>query len=271
MNESSPKAFDAPTPAAPSAAPRICFVMSAGRTGTLFLSNLLERHFPEAFVVHEPFPARYELMLGNLRNDTGLGESLLRQVFQRARDRRLCGLRPGQSYIELNPMLCPLCDQLPRLELPFSIVHLVRRPLSWAHSIATFRASKPFRPLIHFLPFAKPYPHPRPEGWARLNELERALWRWRYCNEQIWTLRTHAQSYAVLRYEDLFSSDAERRGASLTELLHLLPLDFDGRLPEADFGARANPKPASSRPLSVGEARVEAMCGELMSAFGYAG
>ena len=271
MNQSAPKAFNAPTPAANTAAPRICFVLSAGRTGTVFLTHLLEQHFPETFAVHEPFPARYELMLANLRNDTGLGGSLLRRFFRGVRDRRLEGLRPDQPYIELNPMLCPLCDLLPDLGQPFSVVHLVRQPLSWADSIASFRASKPFRPLIRFVPFSKPYPQPRPQGWTRLNELERALWRWRFCNEQIRMLRPHAQAYSVLRYEDLFSGDAKRREASLAEFLYLLPIGFDGRLPEADFGTRANPKPASARPLPVDKARVETICGELMSDFGYAG
>nr|MDJ0980998.1 hypothetical protein [Kiloniellales bacterium] len=119
--------------------------------------------------------------------------------------------------------------------------------------------------------FAKPYPHPRPKGWAKLNELERALWRWRFCNEQIQTLIPYAQSYTVLRYEDLFARDPERRGAGLKAFLKQLPIDFDGRLPEADFGARANPKPATAERLSIEEARVEAICGELMANFGYAG
>ncbi len=271
MNENVTSTFDATAPAAAPAPPRICFVLSAGRTGTVFLTHLLERHFPQAFVVHEPFPARYELILGNLRNDTGFGKALLRWVFRRARERRLRGLRPDQPYIELNPMLCPLCDLLPQLTLPFGVVHLVRRPLSWAESIASFRASKPFRPLIRFVPFAKPYPHPRPKGWAQLNELERALWRWRFCNEQIQTLIPYAQSYTVLRYEDLFARDPERRDAGLKAFLKQLPIDFDGRLPEADFGARANPKPATAERLSVEEARVEAICGKLMANFGYAG
>lgn len=270
MNKSPPKTVDPPVERRLSDPPGVCFVLSAGRTGTVFLTHLLAKNFPQAYVVHEPFPARFELILGNLRNDTGFGEGLLRRLLQAARSRRLSCLREGRSYIELNPMLCPLCDLLPQLTQSFSIVHMVREPLSWATSIASFRASKPFRSLIRFVPFAKPYPHPRPEGWPSLNELERALWRWRFCNERIRSLRPHSRHYTVLRYEDIFSEDPERRSRSLGQLLIHLPVGFDGSLPNADFAARANPKPVTSHAFSISEARVKAICGDLMSCFGYA-
>ena len=251
-------------------AKKVCFVLSAGRTGSVFLAELIQREFPEVVSLHEPFPARYELLLANLRNDTGLGASALRRVFTWTRYRRFNRLSKRTSYIEFNPLLCPLCDLLPQLPVPLDVVHLVREPLSWAHSITAFRASKRFRWLIDHVPFAKPYPHPRPPGWSQLDELERALWRWRFCNERIRALRSHCRRYLVIRYEDLFASDPAQRAGAFDELLAFLPVDCKAGL-EVDTANRANAAPKVGRPGDPSRDKVRSICGPLMADFGYDG
>ncbi len=248
---------------------RACFVLSAGRTGTVFLANLLQQHFPEAVTVHEPFPARYEFLLANLRNRIGIGDGLLRWLFTTARRRRLNGRSGGRSYIELNPLLCPLTDQLAALPIPLHVVHLVREPVSWARSICAFGASERYRAMIDFVPFAKPLPQPLPAGWSGLGELERALWRWRFCNQRILRLRPNSRSYAIVRYEDLFASDSDRRAAALRDLLGRLPVDFHGEAFFVDTSVRANPAPPATVAETLDAAKVRAICGELMATFGY--
>ncbi len=249
--------------------PRVCFILSAGRTGTVFLSQLLQQLSPGSLTLHEPFPARYELVLANLRNGTGLGGGLLRWLFKRARQRRLRGLGRHGSYIELNPLLCPLTDLLPELEIPLHVVHLVREPASWARSIVSFGASKHFRAIIDFVPFAKPYPVPRPDGWAALGELERALWRWRYCNEQILALRSRCDSYIIVRYEDLFSADAAQRQAALRGLFSQLPETLEGDLSIVDTSTRVNSAPRFLATAGISDTALRAICGDLMATFGY--
>src|SRR5262249_53169080 len=121
--------------------PKVCFVLSAGRTGTVFLAEWLHSHFPEIVAVHEPSPARYELVLANLRNEIGIGGGALRWLFKAARKRRMQRVLPGRGYVEINPLLCPALDLLTEIPQPFNIVHMVRAPLSWAKSITQFRAS----------------------------------------------------------------------------------------------------------------------------------
>ncbi len=249
--------------------PRVCFVLSAGRTGTVFLSRLLKQLLPGSLTLHEPFPARYEMVLANLRNGTGLGGGLLRWLFRRARQRRLKTLGRHRSYIELNPLLCPLTDLLPELEIPLHVVHLVREPASWARSIVSFGASKHYRAIIDFLPFAKPYPVPRPDGWAALDELERALWRWRFCNEQILALRPRCESYTIVRYEDLFSADPAQRQAALRDLFSQLPVTLEANLSIVDTSTRVNPAPRSPAPGDISDAALRAICGDLMATLGY--
>ena len=88
------------------------FILSAGRTATVFLRDELSRCFPKLCCLHEPPPARWELMLGNLRKDFGIrGRSLQRWIIQ-SRVRRVAALTSDMRYVELNPMLCPVTEWL---------------------------------------------------------------------------------------------------------------------------------------------------------------
>src|SRR6056297_795110 len=145
------------------------YVLSAGRTGTMFLERLVQTYCEGVTVKHEPSPSRRLLLLGNLRNDTGLLSGVVGRMAARHRVRRHDGPNP---FIEINPFLCPVTDLLPQPGRPLRVVHMVRAPGDWARSIVTFKASDRYRALVDWVPFAKPYPAPRPEGWGGLSEFE---------------------------------------------------------------------------------------------------
>ncbi|MBS7670773.1 hypothetical protein [Croceicoccus gelatinilyticus] len=147
------------------------------------------------------------MMLANMRNDLGAGNDLLRAFFHRSRNRRLA--ERGEEYVEINPFLCPMTDLLPESGKTLRVVHMVREPGDWAISISDFKASARFRDVINHVPFAKPYPSPRPPGWGNRPEIERALWRWHWCNSRIEDLKPHCEAYSLVRYEDVFSTDLE--------------------------------------------------------------
>lgn len=244
------------------------FVLSAGRTGTVFLTNLFEQ-LNDVHVAHEPFPARYELMLANMRNDLGVGDSLIRKLFLSTRKRRFAESSQAEKYIEINPLMCPLVDLLKELERPVHVVHMIREPLSWVKSITAFRASRFVRPFYPLIPFSTPFPSPRPAGWQRLSHIERQLWRWRFCNEQIIAQKSHFSRYALVRYEDLFSDEEKTRLESLKRICETLQIPMDSIDPSRAFGDRKNPSPP--RPLvSVEKETVGHICGELASQLGYA-
>jgi hypothetical protein len=249
--------------------PNVCFVLSAGRTGTVLLAELLHRHFPEVVTVHEPSPARYELIIGNLRNETGLGGQVLRWLFRTARKKRLPRVGHARGYVEINPLLCPALDLLEEVPVPFNIVHMVREPLSWANSITEFRASRLVRPWVDLLPFTKPYPWPRPAGWTEMPDLERALWRWRFCNESILRIKSRCCGYALIRYEDLFAPDIRKSLQTFRRIIDLLPVRADADLSGLDLSIKVNSSRQSRelQELPIGKER--AICGELMTAFGY--
>lgn len=243
------------------------FVLSAGRTGTVFLTNLFEQ-FDGVEVVHEPFPARYELVLGNIRNDLGIGRSLVRNLFVSARSGRFSESEQDKQYIEINPLICPVIDQLKELKRPLQVVHMVREPLSWAKSICAFRASKFVRPLYPLIPFANPYPSPRPEGWRELSNIEKQLWRWRFCNEQILAHKSEFSRYTLIRYEDLFCQDEEIRESNLRRICEVFQLPFEQIDVSTAFEQRKNPAPKRDVE-DVSIESIERICGGLAVELGY--
>lgn len=240
------------------------YILSAGRTGTMFLETFLNSHCAGVTAVHEPSPTREQMMLANLRNDWGLGGSLLAWHFQKCRLARDAA-HPG-TYVEINPFLCAMTDLLPDPARPLRVVHMVREPASWAVSMVAFKASTKFRHVIDYVPFAKPYPAPRPAGWRNLPEIEKALWRWHWCNSRLAALKERTPHYCLVRYEDLFASD-ERRSAILAEVVATLGLDCSGPFDATPFAERRNPAPgvvAPPRPEAVA-----AICGDLARQLGY--
>jgi hypothetical protein len=246
-------------------APTLRYVLSAGRTGTVFLERLINGRLAGATAAHEPAATRYQMMLANLRNDWGLGGGHLKRIFERSRDRRLNAA--GGVYVEINPFLCAMTDLLPRPGSPLRIVHMVRDPASWAASITTFKASNRFRGVIDHIPFAKPYPAPRPRGWRDLDAYERALWRWNWCNRRVGDLSPLAEAYAVVRYEDLFSATDEARARALSTIAATLGLPGQLEFRPGDMDVRANASDGDGPGMDREAAR--RICGELARGYGY--
>ena len=219
------------------------YILSAGRTGTVFLENLLSIYAPDVIAEHEPHPTRYQMMLGNMRNDLGLLKGTTRSWVHASRKSR-DSQTPG-PYIEINPFLCAVSDLLPDPDRPLRIVHIVREPVSWASSMTVFKASTKYRGIIDFIPFAKPFPAPRPAGWQALSQFEKNLHRWVWCNQRILDLADHAESFVSIRYEDLFSDQDQKRITAVGKVFDGLGLASPATIDWELFDTRVNPAPKS--------------------------
>ena len=239
------------------------YVVSAGRTGTVFLTQVLNM-LPGIEAIHEPTPSRWQMMLANLRNDTGIGGSILRMWFENSRRNRFSD---RGVTVELNPFLPALADLLPDPKTETRVVHLVRHPETWAQSMTVFKASSRFRDVIDYVPYSKPYPSPRPESWSKLPEGEKALWRWVWCNTRLGKLEESVTSYCVVRFEDLLGDDPQKRQAASADFSSTLSLDQS--LPE-DFGRIStgrNPRPDGD--IEIGSETVRRICSELARKYQY--
>ncbi|WP_299191561.1 hypothetical protein [uncultured Litoreibacter sp.] len=240
------------------------YILSAGRTGTVFLEKLLAEYAPDAVAEHEPKPTRGQMMLANMRNDWGIGHNGLARWFNAARARRD---KAHGTYIEVNPFLCAMTDLLPDPKRPIRVVHITREPAGWARSMTVFKASTKFRWFIDYVPFAKPYPSPRPDGWAGWSFYERNLARWAWCNTRIAELEGKAQAYVHIRYEDLFSDDLVTKEAAVMALFDTLGLERPSQIDWSLFETRANPAPPSGAEFD--KAAAPRICGDAARRFDY--
>lgn len=199
---------------------RLRFVLSAGRTGTLFLTGTLPRLEPSWKVEHEPSLSRRMFMLQNAADHgVPLTGELARRLLAQSRRRQLASLDGGSVRIEINPFLSPLTMYLVDQVKPLHVVHMVRDPRTWIPSMANFKAAGWRRFVIDAIPFARPvHPMARP-GWIFRSRLERHAWWWRRTNENILALASVAASFRVVRYEDLFLRGEGAYRAALAEIV----------------------------------------------------
>ena len=230
----------------------------------MFLERLIRHHCPGVATAHEPGGSRYLMMMGNLRNDTGLLSGMTRRLVRR--HQAAFHDRPG-GFVEINPFLCAVTDLLPDPGRPLRVVHMVRHPAEWSRSMTTFKASARYRHVIDFVPFAKPYPAPRPDGWHRLSAYEKGLYRWNWCNARIADLAGLAERYARVRAEDVFAADPARREGAVGTVFETLGLAQPERLDTALFAEKVNPRPAGAAPPDA--AAAARISGALARSYGY--
>lgn len=253
---------------------RIRLILSAGRTGTVFLSKLLADLYPQHRVVHEPPTSRRAFMMWNAEASGWLPAGAARRLFSADRSRVLARLADGQLLVEINPFLHPFAPELHELIRPLHLVHMVRDARDWITSMANFKAAGWRRYVIDVVPFARTvHPLARAE-WRTLDTIQRFAWRWRLANEQLRACAGHADHYRLVRYEDLFSGDGSRAQAALHDVLSILPTPPVVPPPAPPWTTRVNPGRSGRtarwqqwpRPTRD---RVMEICGPLLESFGY--
>jgi hypothetical protein len=115
--------------------------------------------------------------------------------------------------------------------------------------------------------FGKPYPAPRPPGWGKLGNYERALWRWNWCNGRIEQLRPACEAFVTVRYEDLFAADESSRTATMRDITNALGIGELVHAHLANMSERANA--STARQAIADRSAAAAICGALARAYGY--
>lgn len=250
------------------------FVLSAGRTGTYFLTAYLNK-LDEGWVVeHEIRTSHRVFMMMNAAALDLFPKQPARAMFARERAARIARLQDGQRRVEINPFLSPLAPELPGLVDPLHVVCLVRDPRTWIRSIANFKGLRWKRHFVDYVPFAQSI-HPEIGlRWLTLPYAVKSAWRWRFAYEQILAIRDQATRFDIIRYEDLFAGDAARWQDALGKFHANLDIpDRELRHPEAlqepiNMAPRDTYPPWSAWPDSV-RAQVLDVCGPLMETLGY--
>lgn len=250
------------------------FVLSAGRTGTYFLTAYLNK-LDEGWVVeHEIRTSHRVFMMMNAGALGWLPAGPGRRMFARERQARVAGLADGQRRVEINPFLAPLAPEMPDLISPLRVICLVRDPRTWIRSMANFKGLRWKRHFVDFVPLAQSI-HPEIGlRWFTLPYAVKCAWRWRFAYERILSIQERVARFDVIRYEDLFSDDAAAWNAALHQLHANLdipdrPLTHPESVQEPiNTAQRHNHPPWSAWPEDL-RAQVLEVCAPLMETFGY--
>lgn len=285
----------------------IVFIVSAGRTGTMFFGERLSEIIRGAHSVHEPDVVEgfnkatldhiktfgwYHMVLGRLLGKTGI-RNLSRKYLagELARGDLIDSLhRQRDGYyrsidsdliVESYTQWFGVLPVLPEVFEYHKVVALVRDPRTWMTSLMDYGSRFGPRDLLTNLGFRhldpKSFGDPQYIGsWANMSAFERNCWHWKtICS----LLRSHvlaSPNARMFRYEDLFL--AESRLDHFRDMLEFMTLfpgrRFSYRLDAAILERQSNASKKGRFPdwraWDKHRARyMHDMCGPLMAEFDY--
>jgi len=218
---------------------RKTFIVSASRTGTTFLGELLGSILHDCFSVHEPDTLRRNASpgrnLAHVRSHGGFANLVLLKALGRSggrnlslrrlagsidgeaarrafvRERRWTDRLPHALYVESNQQLYGIAGDL--ADLPATrIVLLVRDPVTWVQSNAAYRfgsyGARDFSARVGVLGLKRLSPRhvgERAPDWDAWGQPRRLAWMWNFMNGRFAALRDEGRpNVALFRYEDVF-------------------------------------------------------------------
>lgn len=238
------------------------FVLSTGRTGTLYLARMLARSNPDLPVVHETSGSRtLNILSGMCLTGLPVG-ALLRSQWNRVFGKK------GESFFEPNNMVWAAFAMSGDMQPTDRVLHIVRDPRTYAVSHRQLGKARWKSALANWTPFWQPgttiFSNLRIHGHLRKYAVA-----WQLKNSYI-SEKYEQLNYCCLRYEDLFSDVASTRNDSWNKLsvftgLKLPPHPGDGsdRVNSSSGGAHWRAWPQEQRQI------VDKVCGELAREYGY--
>lgn len=196
-----------------------CFVLSTGRCGTAFLTQVL-RGSGKLSVQHTPKP-ELEYVSSLVHHDRPSGEALDLAVLAARFELLVDAYRAGKMYVETNNRISFFAPALARLLPNSRFIHVVRHPADFVRS-GMRRGYYADGVVQHqrLMP-------PRGTDWSSWTELEKIAWEWNQINEFIESFKVTIPSDRVLtvRSETLF-----RDPAALASLLGFVGVGDDAAL-----------------------------------------
>lgn len=269
-----------------SPAPRNVFILSTGRTGTVYLANLLNQ-VPDTVSVHEPKPSRVLIAWSAAFFEGRISLDFMSTALASKRKKLLSEIAGSQMYVESNNFIAGFADVLDELFEDAKVIHIVRDPREFTTSLTNRGDDSGLR---RFLNRYVPYLAYAPPGVKRrkLTAVTRAAYRWNATNEYLDDFgRRNPNQYYRCKFEDVFDKSNPQ---PLHELLEQVGLSQE-QIDQLDFAAKPHaeqPKfalldrPDDSANKSKHQImakwpawsqadckQLDAICGELMKSYGY--
>lgn len=181
-----------------------CFVLSTGRCGTLWLTELL-RLSRYAWVNHSDYP---ELVRHSRLAYEGYKKSpkVFCEILRATRDEYLLSAyKRGQIYVETNNRITFFAYAIKQVYPQAKFIHLVRHP-------GEFVRSGLRRRWYHNHPHdvGRIVDTSRPGIWQSMSDIEKIAWLWNETNQYIqgFLVELSDQDYLQIKAEDMFNDSA---------------------------------------------------------------
>lgn len=269
-----------------SPAKKSVFILSTGRTGTVYLADILNQ-LDGVLAAHEPKPSRVL--------NAWTTAYLEGKVADRFMAAALAGKRQNlanldlEFYVESNNFIAGFASSLDQVFKNASVIHIVRDPRDFVTSLTNRGDASGIRGLFNKY---VPYWAYRPKGVrkSKLTAYTRPAYRWMAINQFLsdWG-KNHPSNYHFFKFEEVFD---KKNPVKLKPLLRAIGLT-DKQISRLDFAAKPRPakasfslldKPASSQNQSkiqimakwrnwsqADKQAVADICEPLMRRYGYGG
>jgi hypothetical protein len=183
------------------------YLLSTGRTGTSFISNLIEKKFNTSSTLHQHKGSRILNIISNISLKYGFVKKALIKYIDNKNDSfpptTIDPLQTMALSIYLNEL-----NKKDNIESqPITIIHLVRDPRDFVTSFMNWKERKLSGKIAHYLiPFWMPKP-PSENIFKNLtmNKFEHFCWVWQIKNNFIYENFSACQNYYLYRFEDVMS------------------------------------------------------------------
>lgn len=246
------------------------FILSTGRTGTLFFTRLFGTDPTRTLSLHEPPPSYHLRILSNAHSCGVISERWMLPAFMHARGKILASLG-DRDYLEANNFIYGFINAIKTLTPSTIILHIVRDPRDYIRSYLNHGAWSGKKWLAaQLIPYWQPdVNYLFRDFTGATTPIVRFAAVWRHINEFIITNGQGNQNFHEFRFEDIF----EKPNSGLERVIQVVGLPANRNLKSATeekVNQSRNRRIGGWQAWSTAECRaVHQICGRLMERYGY--
>jgi len=193
----------------------LTFILSTGRTGTMFFQDYINNTCPGFKCLHEPKPSRRFIFLSNLYQANKISSSYFYNVYAKSR-KELLNSFYEENYVESSNFMAGGVFALNQHIKDIKILHIVRHPLTYVKSHLDYGYWKGYKQMIRrFMPYSvERLPLSIQQ---RQNPILVLYSRWKKVNEMIENYK-ESNNYLLVKFEDIFKADEDIQLDKLNEI-----------------------------------------------------
>jgi len=193
----------------------VSFILSTGRTGTMFFQDYINGICTNFKCLHEPKPSRRFIFLSNLYQANKISSKTYCRIYLNTR-KELFKTLTESNYIESSNFMAGGVFALNHHIKGIKILHIVRHPQTYVKSHLDYGYWKGYKQIIRrFAPYSvEKLPL---SALQRQNPVLVLYSRWKMVNNMIEKYK-ETNDYLLVRFEDVFKSDDDTKLIKLNEI-----------------------------------------------------